>query len=85
LPPTKPGVAHTLGFLPGTSTYVVDVGFGIATTSSGNWPNNGLGSFTPDLGVTGNAVSPPEPIPAGLKVSGTATVDVYDGVPPQAF
>jgi hypothetical protein len=81
---SKPGIAHsTLGLVPGTCTYVVAVGFGIATASSGNWPNNGPGLFTPDLGVTGSAVSPPEPIPAGLKLSGTATVDVYDGAAPQ--
>jgi hypothetical protein len=82
--PSKPGVAHsTVGFGVGTCAYVVFVSFGIATSSSGNWPNNGPGQFTPDLGVTGTAVSPPEPIPVGLKLSGTATVDVYDGAAPQ--
>jgi hypothetical protein len=73
--PTVTGVAE-IGFSPSGCTYVVSFSFGIATTSSGNWPNNGPSQFTPDLGVTGTAFSPVSPVPADLKLSGSATVDV---------
>jgi hypothetical protein len=56
--------------------YDVLFGFDIATTSSGQWPN------PPDRGVSVLAVSPPQPIPANLKGSGSATIRWYRGESP---
>ena len=50
------------------------------TTPSGQWPAPySQGGPGPDRGVTGYAASPLRSIPAGLKLSGTATVGAYCG------
>lgn len=73
------GVA--IEFLPsGKCVYQLRFSFGIATTPSGQWPTpDSEGGPGPDRGVTGYATSPLRSIPAGLKLSGTATVDAYCG------
>ncbi len=65
--PTVSGEAE-IGFSPSGCTYELSFSFGVATTSSGTWPN------PPDHGVTGTVYIPVRPIPADLKLSGSATV-----------
>ena len=73
------GVA--IGFSPsGKCAYQLRFSFGIVTTPSGQWPAPySQGGPGPDHGVTGYAASPLRSIPAGLKLSGTATVGAYCG------
>ena len=73
------GVA--IGFSPsGKCAYQLRFSFGIVTTPSGQWPAPySQGGPGPDRGVTGYAASPLRSIPAGLKLSGTATVGAYCG------
>jgi hypothetical protein len=72
-----PGVSdgvYNLAFLdlnPTSCTYQLEIEFAVPTTSSGAWP------MPPDPGAGGVATTPQLPIPANLKLSGSADLPAY--------
>lgn len=72
-----PGVTHNLSDLaflvlnPTTCTYQLHIAFAVLTTSTGDWPT------TPDPGAGGFAITPRRPIPASLKLVGSADVPAF--------
>jgi hypothetical protein len=70
--PTITGHAE-IGFSPSGCQYELSFSFGIATSSSGTWPN------PPDEGITGTVFTPVRATPAHLKLTGSATVSLSRG------